>query len=161
MIDLQTKSSGEDYLAYNRRRWGSDGWTSSLRRSAAKDELQFKDWKWWPNTLNAHRLVLLADTVGKGGEAKQELFKMTYEEGLNISDMEVLCAAADRLGLSGAREYLMSEKGKEEVIKQDRSAKSERNISSVPFFIINGSYSLSGAQDSTTFEKALQKVANM
>ncbi|KAI5083885.1 hypothetical protein GOP47_0000054 [Adiantum capillus-veneris] len=161
MIDINTTSSGEEYLAYNKRRWGSDGWTSSLRRSGAKDGLRFKDWKWWPNTLHAHRLVLLADSVGKGGEAKQELFRLTYEEGQNISDLEVLCAAANQLGLSGAREYLMSDEGKQQVIKQDRAAKSERKIDSVPFFIVNGSYSFSGAQDATTIEVVLQKAMSL
>lgn len=161
MIDVNTNNLGEEYLAYNQRRWGSDGWTSSLRRSAAKDGLQFKNWQWWPNTLHAHRLVLLADSVGKGGEAKQKLFKMTYEEGLNISDLEVLCAAADQLGISGGRDYLTSDQGKEEVIKQDRAAKSERKIGSVPYFTINGTYSFSGAQDAATIEKILQKAIGL
>lgn len=159
MIDINTNNAGEEYLAYNQRRWGSDGWTASLRRSAAKDGLRFKDWKWWPNTLHAHRLVLLADTLGKGGEAKQKLFKMTYEEGLNISDLEVLCSAADQLGLPGAREFLMSDQGKEEVIEQDRAAKSERKIDSVPFFIVDDDrHSFSGAQDASTIGKVLQKA---
>lgn len=161
MIDVNTNNLGEEYLAYNQRRWGSDGWTSSLRRSAAKDGLQFKNWQWWPNTLHAHRLVLLADSVGKGGEAKQKLFKMTYEEGLNISDLEVLCAAADQLGISGGRDYLMSDRGKEEVIKQDRAAKSERKIGSVPYFTINGTDSFSGAQDAATIERILQKAIGL
>lgn len=32
MIDMRTNPGGEEYLAYNQRRWGSDGWTQSLRR---------------------------------------------------------------------------------------------------------------------------------
>ena len=32
MIDPQTQPNGEDYLAYNERRWGGDGWTASLKR---------------------------------------------------------------------------------------------------------------------------------
>ena len=32
---------------------------------------------------------------------------MTYEQGLNISDLEVLCTAADQLGLIEARHYLV------------------------------------------------------
>ncbi|EKX51932.1 hypothetical protein GUITHDRAFT_102543 [Guillardia theta CCMP2712] len=30
MIDPATAKEGEEYMAYNRRRWGSDGWTYSL-----------------------------------------------------------------------------------------------------------------------------------
>lgn len=36
MIDTQTKAGGEEYMAYNQRRWGSDSWTHSLRRSGAR-----------------------------------------------------------------------------------------------------------------------------
>ena len=40
----------------------------------------------------------------------------------------------------------MSNEGKEEVIKQDQAAKSERDIHSVPFFVVNDHYTFSGAQ---------------
>jgi hypothetical protein len=43
--------AGEEYMAYNVRRWGSDGWTQALRSSGAKDGATFSNWKWWPNTL--------------------------------------------------------------------------------------------------------------
>lgn len=161
MIDIQTNIAGEKYLAYNQRRWGSDGWTASLRRSAAKDGLQFKDWRWWPNTLHAHRLLLLADTIGKAEEAKEKLFRMTYEEGKNISDLEVLCSAAEEMGLSMAREFLMSDQGKKDVLEQDRAAKSERGISSVPFFVVDEHYSFSGAQDVSTIEGVLKKAMDL
>lgn len=42
---------GEEYLAYNKRRWGSDAWTGSLRASGKPHGAAFKDWKWWPHTL--------------------------------------------------------------------------------------------------------------
>lgn len=32
MIDIGTQPDGEDYLAYNKRRWGGDGWTASMKR---------------------------------------------------------------------------------------------------------------------------------
>ena len=31
MIDPNTKKTGEDYLEYNKRRWGSDSWTNDLK----------------------------------------------------------------------------------------------------------------------------------
>lgn len=45
MIDPQTKEKGEDYLAYNIRRWGGDGWTYSLKKAGKKVGCEFKDWK--------------------------------------------------------------------------------------------------------------------
>jgi hypothetical protein len=41
-------------MAYNQRRWGSDGWTYSMKKTAKKDGCEFKVWKWWPNTLVPH-----------------------------------------------------------------------------------------------------------
>ena len=55
IIDPETASNGEEYLAYNQRRWGSDGWTQDLRRSAKQDgAAEFKNWVIWPNTIQAH-----------------------------------------------------------------------------------------------------------
>ncbi|KAL2654136.1 hypothetical protein R1flu_022264 [Riccia fluitans] len=158
MIDKKTKAEGEEYLAYNTRRWGSDGWTHDLRRSGAKNGLKFANWRWWPNTLNAHRLILFADTYGKGEDAKQLLLLKTYEEGANVSDFDVLCSVANELGLPGADEYLKSGGGTEEVLAQDSEAKSRLGIRSVPHFKINNIYTLSGAQDVATFVAAISKA---
>ena len=43
MIDPGTQENGEDYLAYNRRRWGSDGWTHSLRAKGRRVGAPFAD----------------------------------------------------------------------------------------------------------------------
>lgn len=51
MSGLSLLAAGEEYLAYNRRRWAGDGWTHDLRRSGAPDGAKFADWQWWPNTL--------------------------------------------------------------------------------------------------------------
>ena len=50
MIDTATRAEGEEYRAYNNRRWGSDGWTHQLRRSS-RGTAGYNDWRWWPNTL--------------------------------------------------------------------------------------------------------------
>ncbi|BBN00418.1 hypothetical protein MPTK1_1g29020 [Marchantia polymorpha subsp. ruderalis] len=158
MIDKKTRPEGEEYLAYNKRRWGSDSWTQDLRRSGAKNGLKFGNWRWWPNTLNAHRLILLAETYGRGPDAKQLLLLKTYEEGANVSKLDVLISVANELGLPGAEEYLKSDQGTEDVLAMDSRAKSALGIHSVPHFRINNRLSLSGAQDVTTFEAAISKA---
>lgn len=69
--------AGEGYLDYNVRRWGSDGWCAGLRRSGRPDGATFSDWRWWPNSLKAHQLLLLAQEQGKGREAKEALLRAT------------------------------------------------------------------------------------
>lgn len=53
-------------------------------------------------------MILLADSFGKGAEAKQLLLEKTYEEGSNVSNVAVLSSVADELGLSKASDYLVS-----------------------------------------------------
>lgn len=81
-IDPNTRADGEDYKAYNRRRWGSDGWTNSL--PGKSDGSKFANWKVWPNTVHASRLIRLAGQRG-GWElqhrAKGVIFRMIYEDG--------------------------------------------------------------------------------
>ncbi|GAQ93220.1 hypothetical protein KFL_013690010 [Klebsormidium nitens] len=161
MIDLGTNPAGEDYLAYNKRRWGSGGWTQSLRGSGARNGLKFKDWNHWPNTLHAHRLVDLASSVGKGPEAEDVLFRRTYELGQNVSSLDVLIEAGQELDLPGVEEYLRSDQGLAEVKQQDRDAKSRMQIRSVPYFVLQQEYALSGAQDVKTFQEAIERAAEI
>ncbi|KAJ7296325.1 hypothetical protein O6H91_Y130900 [Diphasiastrum complanatum] len=102
------------------------------------------------------RLVLLADTKGKAADAVQILFKMTCEEGQNVSDSEVLCSAAEKLELPNARDYLTSGQGEKEVLEEDRTAKEKFGIHSVPYFLVNKRRSLSGAQEPSTIEQAIR-----
>lgn len=146
-------------------RWGGDGWTHSLKRAGQRDGLEFKNWKIWPNSLHAHRLVHLAG-VQKGaegqGRAKDILFRMIYEDGLNVSEVETLIEAAKELGLEGSEEYLKSSRDVDLILSEDSHTKSEMKISGVPFFVISGknqkTVSLSGAQGTEQFLAAFNRV---
>eukprot|EP00887_Chlorella_sp_A99_P006442 scaffold3.g6442.t1 len=126
IIDTRTNKEGEDYLAYNERRWGGDGWTADLRRSGGPDGAAFADWRWWPSTLQAHRLVALASKHGKGSAAKELLFQKTYEQGQNISQLDTLIAAGQELGLPDVEAYLRSDAGRDEVLADDVLGKQRR-----------------------------------
>lgn len=158
LIDRATHPHGEDYLAYNERRWGSDGWTGALRRSGARNGLKFADWRWWPNTMHAHRFLHLASLHGLGSPAKQRLLELTYEEGGNVSDVGVLVREAEAMGLPNAREYLSSQQGQQEVLEDDAYGKKKLKISGVPYFIINNKYTLSGAQEAAAFEHTMRQA---
>lgn len=56
-IDPNTNIDGEEFEAYNRRRWGSSGWTTHLRHEGKLDGALFHNWLWWPNTLRAHQWI--------------------------------------------------------------------------------------------------------
>lgn len=167
IIDKNTAPQGEDYVAYNTRRWGSDGWTRSLRKAGQQDGLEFKNWKTWPNSLHGHRLVHLAGTQkGPEGQAKAKdlLFRMIYEDGKNVSDVDTLIEAAKELGLEGGEDYLKSSRDVNLVLSEDSHAKSHMKISGVPYFVISSddkqkkAVSLSGAQGTEQFLAAFSHV---
>ena len=43
MIDPGTASDGEEFEAYNKRRWGSSGWTHSLKNSGRRVGANFNE----------------------------------------------------------------------------------------------------------------------
>eukprot|EP01105_Mastigella_eilhardi_P006642 TRINITY_DN18184_c0_g1_i1.p1 TRINITY_DN18184_c0_g1~~TRINITY_DN18184_c0_g1_i1.p1 ORF type:complete len:165 (-),score=45.68 TRINITY_DN18184_c0_g1_i1:237-731(-) len=162
MIDPGTKRNGEEYMAYNRRRWGGDGWTYSLRKEGQKSGANFANWKWWPNTFHAHRLCRYAINYGKEDEVMSTLFRYLYEEGKNISDIDVLAAAGDECGLPDAHKILISNDFIEEVETLDTKAK-RRGVDGVPFFDIHNEQGeherCSGAQSSDYFLSVIAALA--
>jgi predicted DsbA family dithiol-disulfide isomerase len=87
----------------------------------------FANWRWWPNTLLAHRLASLAHAHGKGDQAAELLFQLTYERGQNISSPQVLREAAAELGLpvTEAEQALQGGAWLDQVLREDRRAKEE------------------------------------
>ena len=160
MIDMRTKPNGEPYMDYNRRRWGSDGWVAGMKQSAIEDGCRFENWgnhnpnSVWANTLNAHRLMhFVRQKLGwsKIHDFKKLIFQCYYEKGWNISDIKVLIDVGVLGGLDKTEleEYMSSDRGKQEVLAEDRKAKTEQRVSGVPYFIVHGIKikPFSGAQD--------------
>ena len=158
---------------YNRRRWGSDAWVKGLRQSGEKDGATFRNWKWeltrfidrryWPNSFNAHRLMLYAFSIGfpKMEELTGRLFSATYEEGENISSIECLSRISKELGLEGVEEMLRTDAMKREVIEQDDFAKDDMEIKWVlgkPPYPVEESRSLSSTIDTIWRELTLLRL---
>lgn len=106
MIDPRTKAEGEEYMAYNRRRWGSDGWTRSMRAMGKKEGAPYAKWVWWPNTTHAGRLLLFAEQHDLGDKVAGVLYRMCYEEGENVSLRETVARAAEEAGVPGGAEHI-------------------------------------------------------
>jgi len=167
IIDPNTNPAGEDYLTYNKRRWGSDGWTRPLRQMGATVGAPFKKWKWWPATMAAHCLVELARAEGISTSlSKSALFEALYEEGENISDVQVLAEiAAKHLGLDREKvlHQLESRTREADINREIQTGRDLYGVTSVPHFIISGDatpqqYSLSGAHPTEQFLELFRKV---
>ena len=151
MIDPQTKIEGEDYLAYNKRRWGSDGWTAQLRAIGKKYGANFGNWKIWPNTLLCHKLMAEAKKVGKAGDVLDEIFKNCYELGKNVSLESSLNEIANKFGIANWN----TEENLNLVKKDEIIGKKKYGIGAVPYFIFPNDEVVEGASSPETFLNAL------
>eukprot|EP00746_Dinoflagellata_sp_MGD_P021738 gnl/MRDRNA2_/MRDRNA2_150801_c0_seq1.p1 gnl/MRDRNA2_/MRDRNA2_150801_c0~~gnl/MRDRNA2_/MRDRNA2_150801_c0_seq1.p1 ORF type:complete len:186 (-),score=56.27 gnl/MRDRNA2_/MRDRNA2_150801_c0_seq1:60-617(-) len=110
------------------------------------------------NTFDSHRLISLALKQGNQDAIIEELFKNYFEEEKCLSDRAVLLAAANKVGLHDAEEMLRSSAEVSEVESDIAKYQKGQSITGVPFFIINGRYRMSGAQDPETFEEIFAKI---
>ena len=151
MIDPQTKNEGEDYLAYNRRRWGSDSWTKQLKSIGRQFGANFGNWKFWPNTLLCHKLMVEAKKLGKGTEVLDEIFKYCYELGKNVSDESILNEIANKFGINNWN----NDENLKTVKKDEMIGKKKYGIGAVPYFIFPNDEVVEGASSPETFLNAL------
>jgi predicted DsbA family dithiol-disulfide isomerase len=91
---------------------------------------------------------------------KQRLMEIYFSEGGDLTQQEVLVAAATDCGLDGAqaRELLASQQLVDEVEREAQSAK-EAGIEGVPCFIIGGLIALSGAQPPEYLAAAIERAS--
>jgi len=112
-----------------------------------------------PNTVDAHRLIWLADQHGCQDAIVEGLFRAYFSEGRDIGDQQTLIDVAAEVGLDRqfAEEMLNSEAGLD-VIAQAGERSQRHQVDGVPFFIINNAITLSGAQAPETFLDAFKQA---
>ena len=113
----------------------------------------------YTNTFDAHRIAKYAETKGKGVEISGKLFHAYFTENKQMSDHKVLTDIAIEVGLDKleVEDVLKNNKFAQEV-RNDEYEASRLRVHAVPFFLINGKYSLSGAQPPEAFESIIEKV---
>jgi predicted DsbA family dithiol-disulfide isomerase len=110
-----------------------------------------------PNTIDCHRLIAWSNDPSA---MKQRLMQLYFAEGGDLSDREVLVAAAADCGLDAAdvRRRLASDEDVARIEAEANSAK-EAGIEGVPFFIFGGLLAVSGAQPPEYLAQALERAA--
>ena len=115
------------------------------------------------NTLNAHRLLRLAEQE-YGGEVQRSvaaaLFRAHFADGRDVGDPETLAEIGAMSGMDRDRavEYLRSSQGVEEVQRQIDEAR-QLGVSAVPTFVFDEQYALQGAQPVELFQRVLSELA--
>ena len=112
-----------------------------------------------PNTVDAHRLIWLADQHGCQNTVVEALFRAYFTEGRDIGNHQTLVEVVSKaaLGRQVAESMLGSDEGMD-VISNARELSQRHLVTGVPFFIINNAIYLSGAQEPETFLHAFRHV---
>lgn len=111
------------------------------------------------NTFDAHRLAMFAKTNGLMHEMTERILRAFYTDSKHIGDHSTLIDLAVEVGLKREEvaELLSCDAMHDEVRKDQHEAK-ELGINSIPFFLINKKYAITGAQPTDKFVEALQQI---
>lgn len=115
-----------------------------------------------PNTLDAHRLIWLADKEGVQDAVVEGLFRAYFTEGRDLSNREELIdvVAEDRLARTKVEAVLNSDEGMEAIREAEETSR-RLQVDAVPFFIVKDKITLSGAQQPETFLEAFRRAAEL
>lgn len=113
------------------------------------------------NTIKAHELIHYAKAKDRQLDMKERLLRAYFVEGRHVGRIDDLADLAADIGLDrddvirslSASEYLTD-------VKADVALARQYGIQGVPFFVIDGKYGVSGAQESTAFADVLRQVQN-
>src|SRR5262249_38691492 len=113
-----------------------------------------------PNTLDAHRLIWLADREGMPDALVEALFRAYFTEGRDLGDCPTLLEVAAQAGLDRglAAGVLDGVAGRGAVRAAEERAR-RAGVQGVPFFIINGEVALSGALPPGAFLDAFDRLS--
>ena len=159
---------GIERREYRTRKFGSWERSQELDRQVAlagcEEGIQFAHDRMerTPNTFAAHRLLWLAGKRGVQDGVAEQLFRGYFEEGVDVGKEEELYRIGAAAGLVPAEldAVLAGTAGAVEV-RAEEEAFRQAGISGVPFFILNGRLSVSGAQPVELLPHALRQAAEV
>jgi predicted DsbA family dithiol-disulfide isomerase len=113
------------------------------------------------NTVLGHQLLHYAKAHGAQAAMTERLMKAYFEEGRHVGRIEDLADLAAEIALDredvvrslSADEYL-------DAVRADVALAGELGIRGVPFFVLEGKYGVSGAQEAQTFANVLKQVVD-
>ena len=132
----------------------------SMTAAAAAEGLDFRfDRAVGANTFEAHQLIHLAAAHGRQDEVKERLLRAYFTEGQAVGDREVLVRLGAELGLDPqeTREALEQQRHAAQV-RGDEAEATALGIRGVPFFVIDRTYGVSGAQPAEQLLEVLQRA---
>jgi len=153
----------EDYLA---KKFGDPAKVQpgldELTQAGAAEGIRFRFdlVKCVPNTLDAHRLMQLAESEGASTPGVAEgLFSSFFEEGLDIANRDLLVEVAGNhgIGASAVHAALEDDKTRQRVLDQEAEVR-RGGVTGVPDFLINDRLFVIGAQPKQVLVDAFDRA---
>ncbi|CAN8275929.1 unnamed protein product [Cochlearia groenlandica] len=158
-LDASAPKEGVPKKEFYRQKFGSrcEGMFTRMSEIFKDIGLEYDTSGLTGNTMDSHRLI---HYVGEHAPNKQhdlveELCLGYFTHGKYIGDREFLVETAKKLGVEGAEEYLLDPNNGAAKVREEME-KYSRNITGVPYYIINGKVKLSGAQPPESFKSAFE-----
>ena len=165
-LDPNMPAEGKDRVSYLTSKFGDlDGTKVMIDRltDAGEDEnitFNFGD-KWLAvNTLPMHQLLHIAGEEGFKTQLKERFLKAYFEENLHLNKTDVLVNIMAEYNWDSEKTIaIISNDDIAYAVKQEIAHYQQLGVTGVPFFIINDTYGISGAQPANIFLEAFDKVA--
>lgn len=111
------------------------------------------------NSLRGHQLLHLAKEHGVGDQVKESLLSAHFESGGDIGDVELLVRLGTEAGLDEReiRDELASG-SRVDAVRADIQQAARIGVQGVPYFVIDGTYGVSGAQQPEAFIQVLERA---
>lgn len=168
MLNPNAPVEGQDKAAMYEAKFGKERVASMIpmmQENFRKEGLKPMSFKGLTgNTLNSHRLIWKAGTISAQAQdaVVEDLMQAYFCDEKFINDPTVLRSAAAKAGLQlDVDEFLRSGEGTDEVRQELVKYARGYHVSGVPFFVIDGKHTLSGAQPpeqfAAVFDQALEQ----
>ncbi len=109
------------------------------------------------NTFDAHRLVKLAETQGRGPDVLDALYAAHFEQARCVGERATLLAIAEDLGVQGAARTLDGADFADEV-RDDEALAARLGLRGVPALVLDNAFLVSGAQGVEAYLAALERA---
>ncbi|MDQ2658002.1 MAG: DsbA family oxidoreductase [Bacteroidota bacterium] len=167
-LNPHMSEEGADYREYLCKKYGGEDhfhkMTEHLRLTAAREGIPFnlEMQRTIPNTRNAHRIILIARDEGKQLEVVEAFFRAYFTEGVDLTRMDNLLDIAEEAGLDMEliEALLNSNTGKLEIEMAEKELQT-LGITSIPLYIFENKFAVSGAQSVEAFTKAFEEAVAM
>ena len=167
-LDPSATDGGQgNYAARLGKKYGMDAakaqaMIDGMTETAKKDGLDFRFDRVRPgNTFDAHRVIHFAAREGRGDAMKERLLLAYMTEGESIADRETLVRLAEDVGLEGERvRAMLASDELATAVREDEKAAAAMGVRGVPFFVVDETYGVSGAQPAELLLEVLEKAWN-